>query len=1016
MDTNKIQILITLIILSLSVYLHPVSGQSFAINYTAKDGIENDNVLAITEDQNGYIYIGTASGVMLFDGVDFVPFYKEGTGTIPENVFVYDLTFDKLDNLWVRTELDGIFHWDRIHNHWTNFSTSAEPVRHLPNNEVKSIFVIDSFLYFSCLRHGLSSIDIHTLEVRHKIDNSTNSYTDIDEAENRLILNGHRNLLLLKNNQLQTLARSDKSSFDNTYIYNDQIYIAKYESGLYTIDNEKLKSLGIEDHTDPRRTKIIGVSNHKELIMTCQNSGLVKFDPQSNTFTVINSEPYNFNSLIKAKYNGGFIDKKGRIWIATSKGISCFHPDLQGFQSIQNKDQHSDFLIDAIYHKTTKSYIGVYSSTKDKVKIFDENFNITSSYNHTPKTPGIRSIYKIMEHKNQVYAASHRLYRVNPMTGECTPLDEDTLGEFGNVTCANIDQNGLLWFTNGNGTLVVYNLLQKKIEFQEKIPLLTKSKNRQYNISTINFDDQSAYISAGSALFHVSKSKYEINSYAVEGRICQAIETNPPSDNKITIVLPHKEYVYISSRNDGLLKTKFDTGSQTFQTVAHLTSSELYSPLDLGFDTNDNLWVATDNGLALLDVDLQLIKRYDRRNGLQNTKLSTGLSIANDIVLLNDERGIIVGDPSNLTYTTKPIAVDITSFKVNGKQFSINTTRPTFSYSNNNIQIHTSIPNYGTNSDYAYEYRLLGNNQAWQFAPIENNKISYENLNPNQYTFETRCTSSNTKGPVSSFDFEITPPFWKTKLFLILTLLVSGAFLTILYKYRVNQKLEKEKVNTLLSKLENTAIRSQLNPHFIFNSLNSIRSMILLDRKADSVQYLEQFSDMVREVLQMSKEEKVTLEHEIAFNRNYLEIEKLRFSNKFKYTFNVSEHLDSNNVIVPPLILQPFIENAIWHGLLHNDKESILTIDINTRSNQLHITIDDNGIGREKSRQIQKSSLNKTKKNLGVSLSKKRISMLGKDAQSTINDKYENGIAAGTTVTIQIPLTHQNNTLTVQNL
>ena len=302
---------------------------------------------------------------------------------------------------------------------------------------------------------------------------------------------------------------------------------------------------------------------------------------------------------------------------------------------------------------------------------------------------------------------------------------------------------------------------------------------------------------------------------------------------------------------------------------------------------------------------------------------------------------------------------------------------------------------------------ILMNNDEWKSRPVNKNDLNYENLNPGTYTFEVKSVVEHNESEISEVQFEIKPPFWKTSYFLIFVLGIFAFLFTLFYKYRVKKKVEKERINTLLSQLENTAIRSQLNPHFIFNSLNSIRSMILLDRKQDSVQYLEQFSDMVREVLQMSKEERVTLDHEISFNRNYLEIEKLRFSDKFNFSFNIEEDLDLKHILVPPLIIQPFVENAIWHGLLHNKKESILNIDIQSIEGSLHIIIDDNGIGREKSKLLQKSSIKKTKKNLGVSLSKKRISMLGKNANVEIIDKYENNHPAGTTVHIVIPLNYE---------
>ena len=994
------------LIFILCICYSPIDGQSFAINYTAKDGLESENINTIAEDQNGYIYVGSAIGIMKFDGVEFIPFTKSATGNIPKNVFVYKLIFDDENNLWVYSELNGIYHWDRKTDHWTNFSYSSEPLYKIQSNEVVGIATIDSFFYFSCRGHGLNSINIHDLTLNKNIDNSTNSYSDFDQVGDKLLLNGHKELYFFKNGILNSISKTNSSSFVDTEIYKGEIFLTKYHSGLFLSTNGNIKSLGLDKITDPWKTRILGIRDD-EIIVTSQNSGLLKYNLIDKEWKLITAKPYNSNSLIKAKYKGGLIDSRGIIWVATTKGISCFNPNLQGFVNLDNADNNIDYLIDAKFHKKSRNYITTYASSGDKVKIFDENLILKNSYNHTPDVNSIRSIFDVVEFEDEIFAVSHRLYKIDPNTGKCSFPQNQYLKSLTNIYTVKIDDNGYLWCIHDQNQLLVYNLNTQEVITEKELPYFPDPSSKRHVNSEIQFDDQYTLIASKSLFFTISKGDYKIQAYVIENGKLKPINSRPSKKNRINKVFSFEDHVYISSRNDGIFKTQYDKSNSSFIVLNHLSAQELYSPTDFDFDDLGNIWVTSDNGLSLLDDDLRIIKKFNSQDGLTNTKLSTGLFIENNKIFLDGESGIIVGDPSLLSLESSPINVDIPKFEVNGKGYHPLSNNLNFPYTKNNINVKISIPIYGNKSEYNYHYRLKGSSNKWKSSSIDKNEISYENLNPGSYTFEVKSAVGSNESQVSKIEFKIQPPFWETSYFILLVLGLISLLLALIYKNRIKKNTEKERINTLLSQLENTAIRSQLNPHFIFNSLNSIRSMILLDRKNDSIHYLEQFSDMVREVLQMSKEEKVTLAHEISFNKNYLEIEKLRFSDKFKYYFNIEKDLEIDKIKVPPLIIQPFVENAIWHGLLHNDKESILNIDISTNEKSLHIMIDDNGIGREKSKERQQSSIKKTKRNLGVSLSRKRISMLGKNATVEIIDKVENNNPMGTTVHITIPLIYE---------
>ena len=226
------------------------------------------------------------------------------------------------------------------------------------------------------------------------------------------------------------------------------------------------------------------------------------------------------------------------------------------------------------------------------------------------------------------------------------------------------------------------------------------------------------------------------------------------------------------------------------------------------------------------------------------------------------------------------------------------------------------------------------------------------------------------------------------------------------------QKFENEKTKAELeqqaTELEMQALRAQMNPHFIFNSLNSINRFILQNNKAQASEYLTKFSKLVRMILQNSQAPSISLENEIDALKLYLDLEAVRFENHFDYKISVSNDMDTEILKVPPLIIQPFAENAIWHGLMHKEEKGHLEIDIVQEDHHLLFTIADDGIGREKAAELASKSATRHK-SMGLKITTERIAMLqklsGSESPVTVNDLvHPDGTAAGTQVVIKLPV------------
>jgi ligand-binding sensor domain-containing protein/two-component sensor histidine kinase len=313
-----------------------------------------------------------------------------------------------------------------------------------------------------------------------------------------------------------------------------------------------------------------------------------------------------------------------------------------------------------------------------------------------------------------------------------------------------------------------------------------------------------------------------------------------------------------------------------------------------------------------------------------------------------------------------------------------------------------------------YQRKLIGLDKDWS-PPSTEDFIKYTNLAPGSYTFMIR--SCNNEGiwnsKETSFIFRIRPPFYLTWWFILLSFsFVFGgiyAFFAIrIYTIKKKQKADYER-RVEMSKIELKALRSQMNPHFIFNSLNSIQHYIFNTRSDEAIKYLNKFARLVRIILNNSERPTVTVGDDLEALRLYLELEQMRFEEKFDYEIIIDPTVDVDYDIMPPLLMQPYVENAILHGLNPRPDKGKLTIRLYSENNFLICTISDNGIGREKAAEIRRTMPVKKHKSLGMKITEDRLKILNEINNSqlsvTITDlKNADGSSAGTQVELFVPL------------
>jgi hypothetical protein len=330
----------------------------------------------------------------------------------------------------------------------------------------------------------------------------------------------------------------------------------------------------------------------------------------------------------------------------------------------------------------------------------------------------------------------------------------------------------------------------------------------------------------------------------------------------------------------------------------------------------------------------------------------------------------------------------------------------------NTLHFTVALPIYQYPERVHYRFLLEGIDKTW-LESDHTRSVQYTNLSPGRYTFRYQSSLNGTHwiDGKTAPSIRITRPFWQHPFFitgLILVILgVIGLFIHLRIKHFRREVKLKMEFNQALAENEMKALRAQMNPHFMFNSLNSIKQYILKENKKDASRYLTKFSQLMRAILANSEHKLVSLEDEMHALNLYLEIEAMRFNHEFKYSIVVGPAIDKMRVFLPPLLIQPFVENAIWHGLLPKDFERRLDIRIAGVNGMLEICIEDNGIGR-KAAALRKEARNGHEKSMGMKLTTDRIAliqnMLGITAQIHLDDLEDStGQATGTRVTIIIP-------------
>jgi len=422
------------------------------------------------------------------------------------------------------------------------------------------------------------------------------------------------------------------------------------------------------------------------------------------------------------------------------------------------------------------------------------------------------------------------------------------------------------------------------------------------------------------------------------------------------------------------------------------------SQLDIRVIVEDNdgmIWAGTNNGLLTINPETYTINLYNEFHGFPSANFTrAGQKLKNGTLLFGTTKGLVAFEPSVIfTDFNFSNRVGITHFDVfdQTQNYFINHNDTiVLSYKQNFFEIYFSLGNYGFAKGASYAYKLNSIDPDW--VTTSEQKAAYTNISPGRYTFYVMQARSNSQTPASitALHIFVKPAFWQTIWFkmLVVIILLSGIF-GYLYTY-----IRQIKAASLNIELEQKLLISQMNPHFIFNSLSAIQSFMYRNQAEDAGNYLSSFSRLVRLILENSRSASISVEQEVQTLELYLTLQKLRFPDKFDYSINITPGLKHSTFKIPPMMAQPFIENSIEHGLLHKREKGNIHIELSEQNGLFSIVVEDDGVGLKKSKEINLNK-NNLHTSYATSITHERIMNMSKGNKRGVGVKLIDLFAQG---------------------
>ena len=965
----------------------------------SEKGISHQTINTLFEDERNQLWIGTDGGLNILDkGPQKFTHYSS---THPEftlsNDTIRTIVEDKIHNIWIGTNYGLNVYYEDEKKIASYYNDPSNP-NSIAGNYINQVFIDQHNLVWVATNNGISILDqkngkftalydakninpLKGIPVNCIIQDKKGNYWFGTEIGLYKFATKEKNFTHYTSNTIDLNALSGNSISYLLEDRNGNIWVGTQGNGLNIFDPIKNKFVSRNDQKLKEFNKdfILSIYEDRSGIIWVGTSwrGLAKVNPHANQFEHITYSPSNLNGLNAGTVWTMFEDEEEDVlWIGTSNGINLLDLKTNTFSYIQNNPADPNSLSDNLIRDIVKDSNGNFwiSTLSGGLNYYNVKANSFSCFMHDPKDETSISsnhVWKVfIDREGTIWVGTnYGLNKLDPISGKFKryfhdPLDSKSLS---NNTIFSIyeDSYGMIWFCTYDG-LNIYN-------------------PKQDNFTAIKYNASKTGLSTKS-VFSIHEDKDGI--------------------------------IWIATMGGGLNKYDRKNGSFKYFTEDEgLPNNIVYRMFE---DQFNNLWLSTNRGISRFHKITETFVNFDIDDGIQSYEFNHNAAFMNSkgVMYFGGMNGINRFKPDNIKKNNNIPPVIISSFSIFHEKQAVELNDGdtiVLTYHQNFFSFEFSALEFSNPQKNKYSYRLKNYNKAWIKTDADRRIAEYTKVVPGTYVFQVKGSNSDgvwNENPIS-VTVIVEPLWWQKWTIRIPILLILGFIIYKMISMRLRRIQEKHKTeNEMLqyqkkfSDIQQKALRLQMNPHFIFNSLNSIQQFILQQDSETAHIYLTNFSSLMRKILENSKHDSIKLSEEIESIRLYLELEELRFTEHFSYHINVDKNILPTKIQIPPMLMQPYLENAIWHGLMPKKTGGTLNIDLSLFDKKtMLVSIKDDGIGREKALVI--SSKRRFHKSTGMKNIEERLELLNSlnktNMKVEVLDLYhKNGEAAGTEVKLFI--------------
>ncbi|MGZ4035377.1 MAG: ligand-binding sensor domain-containing protein, partial [Bacteroidia bacterium] len=905
-------------ILSIFIYFLLTSFSGFSQqynfhNYSVKDGVAQSQVYGLLQDSRGYLWMGTrGGGISRFDGINFKTF-SVNDGLI--NNYVFCIKEDPQHNIWIGTN-NGLSKYNGIS--FTNFQPSTDSTQVW----IQEIDIDPKGRKWLATNIGVLLLDEKGfVNISDRLKEKRTVINAIHVDRSGAVWYGSADGLFKINEtgSVFSVIKFDKSrGFMNnsiTSIKEDNkgnIWIGTYGDGVYVFDQKKF--FRIDYHLELYKQTVLDIyfDSHDNAWFATLSHGVAQYNAEAKTFIWLTENEGLSNNHVQSVIQ----DKSGNYWFGTSGGGVCNYFGKQ----FTNYDKSSGLAGNFIYSIFRDSKSRLWIGTSDKgLSVYDSTKFY--SYNSSNGFADVK-VKAINEDNNGNIFIGTDGQGVYEFDGkEFKPVEELTKKY---IRAIAKDKSGDLWIATAGAGLFKLILNESKIKLQNYTTADGLLHNR---LTCLHYDKQGR-------LWYGTENNgigYLVNDVIQKQTLSK--KDGLPSNTIRCLTEDSSGYLWAGTAGYGIASFPLYQGDFKIKFYDHtngLTSSNIYL---MCADNNNNLFVGTETGLDYIYLDKTRkpvdIKHYSKGEGFTGVETCQN-SVFNDpdgTIWFGTINGLSKYNPANLVKNENEPITTITDVKLFYESISSTPYKKFASdwnaisyldlpYDQNHLTFDFFAINFSNPDAVKYQWKLEGFDKDW--SPIsKNHSILYSNLSAGDYTFLVKaCNEDNVwnKEPVK-LKFHIGAPVWLQWWFIVMIIVIVFSVVFYVFKWRENRittkALEQQKKLQLekeVVELEQKALRLQMNPHFIFNALNSIQSQIGNDNEQVARYYLAKFSRLMRQILDNSRNAVITLEEEVNTLENYLLIEKFCNGDRFDYKIMVDPAIEKDYVKIPPMLLQPFIE------------------------------------------------------------------------------------------------------------